>query len=306
MGYGDKILKPNFSYWTFISNRFIKFYPIHWLCLLFSIPIVIIEGKWLTSTFCLNTLLLQTWVPLSEVYFSFNSVSWYLADTVFLALIFPFLCRFVLKLSIRTRIILIVIELIIYIVIQYLLFSRHVYAFIYINPISRIPDFLLGIMLAILYKDIKDSKYDRFLYRGEKHRVLLLLICFFSIGGLIYFSTLLTNRQSFISMFYWPFIIVIIGTAYMLGQSHQNNILRNKWLVDLGSVSYEFYMIHQLVIRYTNYFCESSVCDNLFFVAEVSIIFTVVVSFLVKYIYERPVSQWLSSNIVKKNDDYSN
>ena len=244
-------------------------------------------------------MLLQTWVPLSEFYFSFNSVSWYLADTVFLALLFPFLCRFIFKLPIKTRTILSILALFAYIVIQYFLFSRDVFAFIYINPISRIADFLLGIMLAIFYKDMKDNKHERFLYMGEKHGALLLLICLLSIGGLIYLSTLLTDRQSFISMFYWPFIVVIIGTAYMLGLCHENNVLRNKWLVVLGGVSFEFYMIHQLVIRYTKFFSESTLCDNLLFLITISFIITLIFSFMIKNVFEKPISQRLSSIFVR-------
>ena len=88
IGYKNKVLLQNFSYKNFIKKRFIKLYPLHWILFLFSIPLVY---KQLTSVEIipisfLNIGLLQTWVPDRSYYFSFNYVSWFLANTVFMTL----------------------------------------------------------------------------------------------------------------------------------------------------------------------------------------------------------------------------
>ena len=85
LGYKNKILLPEFSYKIFIKKRFIKLYPLHWILLLCSIPLVYRQLASIKTIpiLLLNIGLLQTWVPIKSVYYSFNSVSWFLADTVF-------------------------------------------------------------------------------------------------------------------------------------------------------------------------------------------------------------------------------
>ena len=42
LGYKDRVLQPEFCYTQYITRRCIKFYPLHWLCLLSAaIPVFI-------------------------------------------------------------------------------------------------------------------------------------------------------------------------------------------------------------------------------------------------------------------------
>ncbi len=300
LGYGEKIISEDFSYKSYITKRLIKFYPIHWLCLIAAIPCVLIEGKWLTSAFCLNVALLQTWIPFTEYYFSFNSVSWYLANTVFLALIFPILCRFIEKLNKKGMWLLIIFLCIAYTGIQIVLYPHDSYAFVYINPIARTPDFIIGILLALYYKRIKENGSQKLQRFVDKNNSLLFIVCLIAFFFMIYVSTLLTNHQTFMAFYYWPFIIIIIGSAGLLGVSSKNNLLRNTVLVRLGSISFEFYMIHQLVIRYYNYLQESiDLSDG--FLQKIIITFTlsVILSYLISRLYEKPITKWLSIKHIK-------
>ena len=69
-----------------------KYYLLHIATLLLAIPFV---GKalfcqidfWQWLKLAVNVLLLQSWVPMGSVYFSFNAVSWYLSVMVFLLLV---------------------------------------------------------------------------------------------------------------------------------------------------------------------------------------------------------------------------
>ncbi len=45
IGYKDKVLKSYFSYKDYLSRRYIKFYPLHWLCLLAVMPLFILSFK---------------------------------------------------------------------------------------------------------------------------------------------------------------------------------------------------------------------------------------------------------------------
>ena len=98
LGYNDKVLQPGFSYKNYLNRRFIKFYPLHWLCILAILPWSIQTYKGLSlPVFFANASLIQTWFPVMSVYFSFNAVSWYLADTVFFAIMFPLVFKWIVK-----------------------------------------------------------------------------------------------------------------------------------------------------------------------------------------------------------------
>ena len=96
LGYKDKVLQPDFSYKQFILRRCIKFYPLHWICLgvalILSVSTMQFGLKDVPILF-LNAALVQTLIPIGKVYFSFNAVSWYLADTMFFALVFPYIFK---------------------------------------------------------------------------------------------------------------------------------------------------------------------------------------------------------------------
>lgn len=100
-GYGGKVTIRVITYKEFLVRRLTKLYPLHWLLL----PI----GFWITrdvfNQTCYyipaNVLLLQSWIPNHYAYFSGNGISWFLSTTVFLYIIFPYLWRFLSRLTIR-------------------------------------------------------------------------------------------------------------------------------------------------------------------------------------------------------------
>ena len=299
LGYGEKILNQDFSYKKYIKKRLFKFYPIHWLCLLISIPIVLIEGHWITPAFLANVALLQTWIPISDFYFSFNSVSWYLADTVFLALVFPCLCRLLAKRSDKWRALFICALILLYALTQVALYSKNVYAFIYINPVSGIPDFIFGMMMAFIYKDLKLSANYKSIQRNvEDKKSIILFACFALIACLVYVSTLLSKHQASMAFYYWPFVILIIWGASLLGICTKSNILRHRILVYLGGASFEFYMLHQLIIRYCVYVQEQLLgCSNLMLTAGVGFVLSLTLSVIVKKYFEDNISKRLLNRL---------
>ena len=97
LGYSSRVVKESFSYREYLSRRIVKFYPLHWLCLLAALPLVNGSFNWLT--FGVNAALLHSWVPKGSFYFSYNMVSWYLANTMFFAVVFPFVFRWFNKMT---------------------------------------------------------------------------------------------------------------------------------------------------------------------------------------------------------------
>ena len=158
LGYYDKIQLKDFNYRSFIVKRFCKLLPLHWITLVAASFIVIAsvfahEFKLeLIPQFLANLFLLQSWIPCPDYYLSFNSVSWYLADTVFFIAIFPFLARYVNNIKHSIQFFIIGGALIAYTSLLMFL-PHHLYApVIYIHPLVRLLDFMIGMYLALWAK----------------------------------------------------------------------------------------------------------------------------------------------------------
>ena len=106
LGYKDRVFLSEFSYKQYLTRRCVKFFPLHWITLLADIPLVLMMSFhwWLIPVFFINAALLQSLVPVKEVYFSFNAVSWFLADILIFALLFPFLLKDICRRTEKQRI----------------------------------------------------------------------------------------------------------------------------------------------------------------------------------------------------------
>lgn len=161
-GYQDRILERRITFKTFIHKRIIKLYPLHLLCFIwawglnrFSIPAGV-EIQWIFNFF-----LIQSWIPESSFYFSGNAVGWCLSDIIFFYISFPLLIYLINRykksfLTISLSMCLIWICVSPYIPLEY----RH--AIIYINPLTRLLDFLLGIILYQIFHNLQMNPSNTF------------------------------------------------------------------------------------------------------------------------------------------------
>lgn len=92
-GYQRKISSRNFSTRQFMLRRIFKLYPLHLICLA---AFILLNPSYLGSHIpetISNIMLLQSWIPLPEYYFSGNAVGWCLADFLFMYILFPTLSK---------------------------------------------------------------------------------------------------------------------------------------------------------------------------------------------------------------------
>ena len=152
VGYGEKVQKSSFIYKTFLYKRLIRVYPLHLLCLF---GVIFLSFSSLSLLECVkllpNLMLLQSWIPLSSYYFSGNGVSWCLSCMLFFYIIFPFLIRGFQKCTNTTLWMLGLAIIIIYSFILYVLPNGGTHPLLYISPLFRVIDFILGILLYKLY-----------------------------------------------------------------------------------------------------------------------------------------------------------
>lgn len=211
LGYKERVLKPEFSYKQYITRRCIKFFPLHWSCLLAAVPIALSGFQWkLVPVFFVNALLLQTFVPIESVYFSYNSVSWYLADTLIFAALFPVLVKWLYNASTNGKIGILVTFAIAYTITAILTPTDKWHYVLYISPFFRLTDFIFGVILAIIYLKIKERRYD---YKFLKNGFGTLFIIIGLVILLVFESCLLQRPTRYIAPLYWPLISLLILTV---------------------------------------------------------------------------------------------
>lgn len=245
--YQDKLLNNSVSKNSFLLNRFTRIYPLHFLTLILSFPLAFysIEGfDTLIKTLIklvFNITLTQSFIPLNTIYFSFNSPSWSISNELFFYLLTPLLFTKFSNLNFSKILGFIFIFLVFIILgIEFIPEQYHHRVF-YINPFIRLFDFILGIFLFYIFKRIKQSPSFLSSTLLEIGGVLTFLLFF-------YFHNDVSNVYRY-SIYYWtPMVIVIL--IFSISKGFLSVILSNRVLVYLGEISFGFYLIHQLVIKY--------------------------------------------------------
>ncbi len=299
LGYKDKILSGDFSYKDFAKRRISRLFPLHWLCILISLPLAVTGMTTIGDfvlTLILNASMLHSFVPISVFYFSFNWVSWFISAIFFFAMVFPYLLKVIVKLSMRWLVVSAIAVVCIYVVVLNLLPEDYYHPILYINPITRIVDFTIGVCLALLFqRNIGEHKFKK-AFSPLKWDLMALLS--FVVVIAISFLFPINNPYS-VAILYWiPIGILIYSIAYrrvLLGGGFR--VLDNKMLNSLGNMSFTFYMLHQLVMRWTQlvmihvlHVDEYESLAYMFFV----LIVTLVLSYLCNIYFEKPVAKWLT------------
>lgn len=244
LGYSRKVKAADFDYRGFIKSRLAKFYPLHWITLLAAIPISLYAGLgWKNGVVLgLNGLLLQSWIPLSSVYFSFNGVSWFLSDMVFLVAVFPFLSRALDRRTGRWMLLLPASALYCILCIWTPADLRN--AVLYINPLVRMCDFTVGILAGMWYLRLKENVSVT--ESVQRHKMLFRIVSVASFLGLLSMSVFIPEQYTLMAFMFWPIAVVMLVCVSL----NPGGLLSTPLLQRLGQISFPFYMVHQLVIRY--------------------------------------------------------
>ena len=296
LGYKDQVSSPDFNYKNYIVGKAIKFYPLHWVLLTIAIPLMFYRTSCLLQNLCvlgINASLLQSWVPIKSVYFSGNAVSWYLSDTLAFVAVFPFLLRWMLNGSKMSKIVVTMSILIIYILFWIFLPQEYIHRFFYISPLFRIVDYALGMAVALLYLQMKDlESVKEYMANHVNLLHLTIWMCFFV---LIFFS--FTNEYFILhSIIYAPLITIMITLIALSG----GGILQMSILQKFGSISFAFFLVHQLCIRYLHIIFNRVGYDEIYIVAPVAFIFTTIASYFLTYKFDKKISIWLKQRLINR------
>lgn len=226
LGYGCRLREGTFNYGSFIWKRFRKLYPLHLLCLLFYL---VVSHSPLDLKVLLNILLLQSWVPDADWYFSCNSVSWFLSSLLFCYLVFPWAYRHLSKY-------LTLAIFIAYIVVYWLTPYDRVNAVLYVFPAVRFVDFYIGMLLSRLYEEKGKLPFSGWI---EPLLVAVLLVTLF-----VYPFTDAKLRNA---PLYWLVLIPLI-LFFAQEKGIVSRLLKTKSMLFLGSLTMPLFLTHQMLI----------------------------------------------------------
>ena len=242
---------------SFQKKRFFRLYPVHIFVLILILLIQCLKfiaikmglpagqeafgghpvtGSWYTlKDFILHIFLLQA-ITDYGYFLSWNSAAWTISVEFYTYLFFGILVLISFRKS----------YIYIFLIIIYLVFNKEIFAFI--NSTfdftifsaffkSCILFFLSGSLMFFIYEKVKYRFNDFIFY------IFLILLLFFY--NFLYSKNYVNHYLDYIHIL---FSLVILSVALLKKNSLTNIILNNKFLVYLGTVSYSFYMIHQVVL----------------------------------------------------------
>ena len=239
--YGKKIQNGSFCYGSYFRRRLYKFYPLHLLCLL---AVVVIRRNTMTTEDYMaivpNIFLLQSWIPLKDFYFSGNGVSWYLSDLMCFLLLFPFLYKWIGRMSGKMLMRMAIGLLAVYVAYVSLIQTNDLNYWLYVFPPVRLVDFIWGMMIWRCHELHPQWGYFRF------PTCLEFLL---ALGVILTIVTFPLHERWHVALIHW---IVMIPLVLVFMQGDQaggwiSRFLKTRTMVWLGGLTLDTYLLHHLM-----------------------------------------------------------
>jgi len=238
----------------FWRARFARIYPAHLAT--FLLAIWMLSLSWDNKTALANLALVHAWIPLRGFTFSYsyNSPSWSISTEFFFYIAFPILIyqwkkHWPIKLLLSGSI---VVALVAYSNVTKL---PDIGALLWINPVSRIFEFIVGIFILFYFCNSRDKIHWNST-TATCLELAAILLCVVSMHytrvvmkwvstawpGAAFASWL----QGSGSMFCFGLLIYLIA----IGRGKISAALAHPFFVLLGEISYSIYLLHQILLRY--------------------------------------------------------
>ncbi len=240
--YQEKLRENKITKRTFWVARIARVYPLHWLTLFIAVALggyVIASGPvdWLKH-FLASLTLTNAYIPKADYFFSFNSPAWSLCCEQLFYLCFPFLIP--LTKNYKYLLYIFGIAAILIVVGMYFTPESDIKGYWYVNPITRFPDFIVGMLLFQLYERLKNKNIAPLQGSIIEIASIALFLAFYLYAAEI-------PKVYRYSCYYWlPVAAILI--SFSLQRGFVSRILSNRILVIGGEISYSFYLIHLFVL----------------------------------------------------------
>ncbi len=283
--YKNKMEHHKITNKEFWIARVARIYPLHLITLMISIPVslnFVLNAKIITvaSVFIAHIFLLQSYIPQETFYFNFNGPSWSISDEFFFYLMFPFLINFFYS---KKSIVVLFLYSMLFLVTLFFVKKELLKSLLYINPLFRLFDFILGIILFNFYVKLKNINWFGYKATICEFLVIAIFLLFFLNHDSI-------EQQYRYSIYYWiPMSLMIL--VFSFNRGFLSKILSSKTLFVFGEISFSFYMIHQLTFSYLKIIIfENWIQLNPILFISISFSITLLLSYLSFLYIEKPLN----------------
>lgn len=271
---------------TFWVARIARIYPLHWLTLFIAAAL----GHYVTATdgadylahFLASLTLTNAYIPEADYFFSFNSPSWSLCCEQLFYFCFPFLVP--LAKNYKHLLYLFAFAAAAVVTGMYFTPETAIKGYWYVNPLTRLPDFIAGMLLFRLYEYFQTK--DITLLQGSILEVLSVVFFLF-----LYLYASEVPKVYRYSCYYWlPVSLVLL--SFSLQKGILSRLLSNRFLVKGGEISYSFYLIHLFVLlSYAEWQKTADIKIAWYVSIPILFVFIILLSLLSYQYFERPMNR---------------
>jgi peptidoglycan/LPS O-acetylase OafA/YrhL len=229
--------RPDDTAGRFFQRRFARIYPAYLVVLLISCVVPHVAVYRGTDAGILSVTLTQAWVPVGKFAFGLNGVSWSLSCEAAFYAVFPLLLAWMMRLGHR--------RLIGWVLAGYVIGAVAVVTatsygvdgatLALVNPLIRLPEFMLGMAAGLAFSNGWRPKIDTRL-------PVAILVLLYLAGGLLHLPKPIMDP-----VLAPAFVAIVLATA-SADVAGTRSWLTSRGLVYAGEVSFCFYLVHELMI----------------------------------------------------------
>ncbi len=271
---------------TFWVARIARVYPLHWLTLFIAAiwgGYVVASGSidWILH-FLASFTLTNAYIPKADYFFSFNSPSWSLCCEQLFYFCFPFLIP--LAKNYKRLLYAFSFMAIVVVIGMYLTPQEEIKGYWYVNPVTRFPDFIVGVLLFRLYEYLKGKEITALQGSMMEFISVIVFMSFY-----IYASEI--PKVYRYSCYYWlPVAMVLISFALQKGIF--SKLLNNRFMITGGEISYSFYLIHLFVLLpYAEWQKTTELKIEWYYSVPVLFVIIILLSILSYRYFEKPMNK---------------
>ncbi|RHO74881.1 acyltransferase [Parabacteroides sp. AF48-14] len=292
--YQEKLQKSTITKRSFWIARIARVYPLHWLTLFIAAGLggyAITSGivDWLKH-FLASLTLTNAYIPKADYFFSFNSPSWSLCCEQLFYICFPFLIP--LTKNYKRLLYVFGFMAILIFIGMYFTPEENIKEYWYVNPITRFPDFIVGMLLFQLYERLKNK--DITFLQGSLFEITAVAV----FSGFYFYAAEIPKVYRY-SCYYWLPVAAIL-LSFSLQKGVVSRILSNRIFIIGGEISYSFYLIHLLVLQLYVEWQKSSTTQIAWYISIPVLFCTVILLSLLSYYYfEKPANKKIKTMLNK-------
>lgn len=281
--YTAKLTNGSCSRKRFWVARFARIYPLH----LLTLSVALIAGGTFVAAEPLSwahlftsATLTNAYIPRSDFFFALNSPAWSLCCEQLFYILFPLALP--LAKSPKKLTVVAIAAIAVVLIGNEFTPEKYIKGVWYTNPITRLPDFVIGVLLWHAYQRIKGMNISRQAASLMELSAILIFTAFYLLAE----SVPKTYRYS---IYYWIPVTAIV-LSFALQKGALSELLRRKVFVIGGEISYGIYLTQLLVIKaFGKYYTELPP-----YVAAISVLSVIIIiSFLSYRYFEKPMNKYI-------------